>query len=441
MMTIEKLLRGAGEASDPYQSIPVPLGARHGFGGPALLWSGFGAAFICAVIGAEIQRGLGTIEAIIAILIGNWILFVYSAAIGFASGKWGMNSALTLKAVFGGRGALVPILMLALLVIGWFAFQAVLTAEILGIGLGITDPATITLMAIGAGIFFALPVILDTRYVMTVMRVALPAMVLFAGYYLALEVAPFGAAVLEGGSSRAMTFSTGVAMAWGTFVVSGTMTGDIVRFTRTGNQAVTVTAVAFLLSNAPFMLLGTLIAAVQPGDGLSLFFGQSGWLMVAIMTMAVIGNWASCEACLTNAALGIMNAFPRLPWRVAAVSGTLIALLAIATGSVGDLQKWLTLLAVVVPPIGGLIISDYYVVRRMNGFGVSRSAACNWAAVIALAIGILTAEGVRRGWPEFLFSAAGVFASVAAYLTLARWIARPLGARLTSLESGAEATD
>ena len=48
------------------------------FAEPAWVWSGFGIAFICAVIGGQIQQGMGTVDAIFAILLGNFILFVYS---------------------------------------------------------------------------------------------------------------------------------------------------------------------------------------------------------------------------------------------------------------------------------------------------------------------------------------------------------------------------
>jgi cytosine permease len=58
----------------------VPLSARLGFRDPALVWSGFGIAYICAVIGGLIQQGLGTTNAILAIALGNFVLFLYSAA-------------------------------------------------------------------------------------------------------------------------------------------------------------------------------------------------------------------------------------------------------------------------------------------------------------------------------------------------------------------------
>src|SRR5256885_8120653 len=92
------------DSTEEYHYKPVPLRARLGFRDPALVWSGFGIAYICAVIGGIIQQGLGTGDAILAILLGNFILFLYSAAIGYAHGKWGLNFSLTVTAVVGEVG-------------------------------------------------------------------------------------------------------------------------------------------------------------------------------------------------------------------------------------------------------------------------------------------------------------------------------------------------
>ena len=70
------------DVKEEFHDKPVPLRARLGFKEPVLVWSGFGIAYICAVIGGLIQQGLGTTNAILAILLGNFILFLYSAAIG-----------------------------------------------------------------------------------------------------------------------------------------------------------------------------------------------------------------------------------------------------------------------------------------------------------------------------------------------------------------------
>lgn len=428
-------------AREEYHSVPVPLSARLGFREPALVWSGFGIAFICAVIGGLIQQGLGTIDAILAILLGNFILFLYSAAIGYANGKWGTNFPLTVKYVFGDKGAIVPILILAVLVTGWYAFQAWLTADILRVAFDLEGAVLVGVLASIAGIIFAVPVIFGIRQMANVRKIAIPAMILFVAYYLVTRVIPEGVAIFDRPGTGEMAFMTGVGMAWSTFVVSGTMTGDIVRYTRNGREAIGVTAVAFLFSNAPFMIMGALISAAIDDPSVVYFFdAKAAAVLIPLVVLAILSNWSTCDACLYNASMGFTNALPAwFHWRRAAVLGTIIGLIAAATGLIGNIVNWLILLGLLVPPIGGAIIADFYFVRGKVGFSVSRDVGVNWVAIISMIVGVVVGYWVNDTYPSFLFGAAGIGASFVVYLVLAKIAGAALGAQLGVQATGAEA--
>lgn len=427
------------DVREEFHSKPVPLRSRLGFKEPALVWSGFGIAYICAVIGGLIQQGLGTGDAILAIVLGNFILFLYSAAIGYANGKWGLNFPLTVKAVFGESGAVLPILIMAVLVTGWYAFQAWLTADILRVALGIESGLAIGILAAIIAILMGLPVIFGIKWMANLMKVALPLMIVFATYYLFAKVIPAGSSLFSGAGTGKISFMTGVGMAWSTFVVSGTMTGDIVRYAKSGKQAVWITGVAFLFSNAPFMVLGALISAAINDPGVTYFLQPGlGLGLVALVGIAILSNWSTCDACLYNATMGYSNAVPGLNWRNAAIVGTIIGVIAAGTGLIGNIVNWLILLGLIVPPIGGAIIADYYVVRGERGFGVVRNAKFNWAAMIAVVAGILVGYYVNQTYPTFLFGAAGIATSFIVYTILGKASAASLGAELSDTPSGAE---
>ena len=291
--------------TEEYNSKPVPLNKRMGFAGPAWVWSGFGIAFICAVIGGIIQQGLGTAMAIWAIIIGNGILFSYSAIIGYASGQWGVNFPLAVRYVFGRKGAVLPILILSLLVTGWYAFQAWLTADIIKVAFGLEGKTLVGFMAVIAGIIFAIPVIFGIKQMVFVRKVAIPAMIIFVLYYLVTKVFPQGGELFASEGTGNISFWTGVGMAWSTFVVSGTMTGDIVRYTNNGKQAVQVTAVAFLFSNTPMMIIGCLIsAAINDASVVYFFDAKTTAILLPLVVLAILSNWSTCDACLYNAAMG-----------------------------------------------------------------------------------------------------------------------------------------
>ena len=89
--------------------------------------------------------------------------------------------------------------------------------------------------------------------------------------------------------------------------------------------------------------------------------------------MAILSNWSTCDACLYNAAMGYSNAL-NIDWRTAAIGGSIIGLIAAFTGVIGNIVGWLILLGLLVPPIGGTIIADFYFVRGKNGFKYERTA-------------------------------------------------------------------
>jgi len=429
-------------SKEEFHSVPVPMAGRRGFAQPAWVWSGFGIAWVCLLIGAEAQRGLGTTNALIAILLGNVILFCYSAGVGYACGKWGTNFPLTVKYVFGEYGAKVPILILAFLVTGWFAFQAWLTTDVLRVAFGF-DKVTFAVLALIIGFWYAAAVLFGFAWMANVSKFCLPVMIIFALYYLVTRVLPAGGALFTTAATGKVTFMTAVAMAWSSFVVSGTMTGDIVRYTKTGKQAVWVTAVAFIFSNTPFMMMGALISAAMKDPTITYFLDSRALgVMVPLLFVAFLSNWTTCDACLYNASMGFTNAFKGWTYRKASIFGCIVGLIAAATGLVSDMVPWLLLLGLLVPPIGGVIIADYYFIRGdKKGFTSARDAKVNWAAIIALIVGVVIAYYVNVTFPTFLFGVAGIIASFVLYLVLVKIAGSSLGADIGTTPTGAEAID
>jgi cytosine permease len=426
--------------NEEYHSTPVPLAGRLGFAQPAWVWSGFGIAFICAVIGGTIQQGLGTVNAILAIIAGNVILFVYASALGYASGKWGLNFPLTVRAVFGGKGSVIPIVILALLVTGWFSFHTWLTADIIRAAFTIESGVGVALIALVVGVIYAVPVIFGIKSMALVRQIAIPAMVLFIAYYLVTKVFPAGSALFESTGDGSMSFLTGVGIAWATYAVSGTMTGDIVRYTRTGGQAVGVTAVAFLFSNAPFMILGALFAAAIDDPTVPYFLdSDSLTVLLPLAAIAILSTWSTADACLYNAAMGFSNSLPNFNWRRAAILGTVIGIVAAMSGVIGNVTSLLTTIGLIVPPVGGVIISDYFLVRRGHGYGTDRISPVNLAAIVAVALGIGVGVLMYFAFPSFIFGIPGITVALVTYVLLAKGFGASLGAEEPTAVNAAEA--
>ncbi|MCY0853780.1 purine-cytosine permease family protein [Cupriavidus sp. D39] len=425
------------ETSDGTSTQPIPLPQRRGLIFPAFAWSGFSSAFASIIVGSYLQASLGTLDALFAAILGNWILFIYSAAIGFAAGRWGLSSQLVLEAVFGRWGAVMPGALLGALVTGWFAFHVALTASILADVLHLPGDSPLAICVIG--ILFAIPVIVRISRGFNMTAIAIPAMMLFAAIVLAHQLAPKWAVLLDGPIGGTLPFGTGVCIAFGTFVVSGTMTGDIVRYCRTGNEAVQATAFGFLLSNLPFLILGVLVAAA--GISVNDLFTTGNALSWLLLVLVIVSNWTTCDACLTNAGATFKSAFPTLPWMAVAVAATLLGLLLAITNTVGDVSGWTLLLTTIVSPIGGVIVADYYVLRVRVGFSLTRVAPVNLAALFATGAGMTVAFLCHRMIPDVITPLISAPAAGCLYLVLSGVASHRLGTDLGAPTAGAEALD
>lgn len=424
---------------DEYQTRPVPMSARLGFAQPAWVWSGFGIAFICAVIGGNIQQGLGTWPAIGAIVLGNVFLFVYASALGYASGKWGMNFPLTVRATFGRVGSVLPILLLAALVTGWYSFHTWLTADIIRVAFGVENATVIALAAVVVGVAYAVPVIFGIKSMALLRQIAIPAMVVFVIYFLAVKVLPVGGAIFTREGDGSISFWVGVGMAWATFAVSGTMTGDIIRYVRSGKQAVGVTGVAFIVSNGPFMILGVLFAAAINNPEIPYFLDTDNiFELIALAAIAILSTWSTADSCLYNACMGLSNSFKGLNWQKAGIVATATGIALAASGVIGNVSNILIAIGLIVPPVGVAIIVDYFVLRRGHGFSMDRVSPTNWAAIVATLAGIVLGIVANFLWPDFIFGLPGMTATVVIYLLLARG-GRMLGVEPVAIPTEAEA--
>jgi cytosine permease len=424
---------------DDFEGLPVPLSGRRTVLYPALVWSGFTAAFVCVVIGNRLQIALGTIDALVAAVLGNWVLFVYSAAIGFACGRWGLDFQLTLKIVFGRLGAVIPGLLLAVLVTGWFAYQLMLTVDVFFAAIPALHAGGWPLAIIGVGAIFAVPVIVGRRHGFAFIATAFPAMLIFAAICIVRDIAPVSSALLDGPLQGRVPFAAGVSVAFGTFVVSGTMIGDFVRSCRTGNEAVQATAIGFLCSNLPFIVLGVLIGA--SGHEVTALLAAHNSIAILLLAITLISNWASCDACLANGSMTLKSAFRNLPWTFVSAGVALIGIAAALDALITNLFEWILILSVIVPPVGGIIITDYYVVRVHQGFARGRDQPFNFAALIALVAGILVALAITRDDRNILAPLIGIPVSGVLYLGLSYLAPRRLGVELARDGSGAEAID
>jgi hypothetical protein len=112
---------------EEYEHMPVPAQARRSLFSVTMVWIGFPMIITGAMTGSVLVLGMGFQRALIAMIIGNLIMFAYVGALGALGTKKGMNFALIASIVFGRKGYVFSSGLLSTLLLGWYAVQTGIT--------------------------------------------------------------------------------------------------------------------------------------------------------------------------------------------------------------------------------------------------------------------------------------------------------------------------
>ncbi|MDQ3726980.1 MAG: cytosine permease [Thermoproteota archaeon] len=452
---------------EEYAERPVPEHARLGFMKPALVWLGFTYAYICIFIGSQIMGGLGAPLGYVAIVAGQIFLFVYSGLIAHKSSIFGLNFPMMCKIAFGKYGYAVPVIMIAGLVTGWFAFQAWLAADLqvglyggqsfqAGTGSGVL-PGILGTTGFWAGIWaitFGMFAVYGIRAMAWMGRFAVVSVTILAGWmiYSILNVVaaqtggnPLSSSVV----GEPWTFGLGVTASMGTFIVSATMTGDFSRWTKNAKQAWAITGVAFPVGNLLMLMVGGLYTAVA-GE-LDFFFGLSTLAMgIPIMIIQWASNGSTCDGCLYNSSQGFKNVTYHLSkarlnfsWKkitlIIMIAGAAVA----ASNILTSIVPWLLLLGTVVPLVGGVLIGHFWIVARKSNIDEHLASAdkkVNVPAVIGFLVGLAVAVVIQTSVPDLPPALGGLIGGIGVYPVVAKAMGYCKNGRLTPKALGTGAS-
>jgi cytosine permease len=238
--------------------------------------------------------------------------------------------------------------------------------------------------------------------------------------------------------AKELTLVTGATMVAGGYMLGAVLTADIARFCRSARDIFWVTLIGQLVGQFGVGMAGVLLAhAARTRDVIRITFGVAGWLGVAV-------------ACLATVKLNDMNLYSsslHLTNLVDALFGRRLnrGLLTVGLGAAGTLFSvfgvlerivpFLLILGVVVPPVGGVMLADYFFLKRdreelRSTRGTSRlPRSCEWLNPMAV---VAWVAGSAAGYflPLGIASLNSIVASGLVYLagmkTLAALTRRPV---------------
>lgn len=390
---------------EEYEHTPVPIEARRSTFSNVMVWLGFPMIITGAMTGSLLVIGMGFRQALTAMIIGNIIMFAYVASLGLLGTKRGLNFALLASIVFGRKGYVLASGLLSTLLLGWFAVQTGITGNLVSSAYHLNY----VVMTVIAGLLYIAVTFVGVKGLHWIGLVSVP-LFLVLGVWVAIDAAStttWHAILNYPGNNGVATMSlgAGLTVVLALFADAGTVTADFNRWAKDSKSSLLSTFSAFPFANLIAMLVGGIMTAALAKTGANPFgtdnmFGymngkQLAWLSVLASLFLYCNLGSVCSHCLYNSATG-WSRISRNHMRVLAIVLGVVGI-AIAAGNVwAYFIQWLSLLGIIVPPIGAVILVDQYVLRR----DAEITADFRPVAFISWGVGSVAAFAVEKTAPQ-----------------------------------------
>ncbi|WP_314147370.1 cytosine permease [uncultured Leifsonia sp.] len=357
--------------ADDFALSRVTPDARKPWFGIAVQRFGQVSALSQFLLGATLGYSMSFGQAALALLLGSIILEVIMCIVGIIGQKEGLNTALLARWTgFGEIGASLVGLAIGISLIGWFGIQSAISAQSLDALMPGVMPIWVWSLLFG----LAVTAIVAFGFVgmQWLANITVPLFLILVGWSVLSELSKhsFADLLTSPAPGPTMTVWQGTGIVAGGLIVGAIITADMTRFNRSKADVVKQTVVGVTLGEFVIGLAGVLLAhAAATGDIVAIVTSSIGFvgLIIVITGTLKINDWN-----LYSSTLGLVNfistAFSKNLHRVTTtiVLGIVGSVLA-AAGILAQFTGFLTILGVAFPPIAGIIVAEYFFVRRWRG--------------------------------------------------------------------------
>lgn len=371
----------------------------------------------------ELVRGIGLSKAIIAAVTGALILSLMSVPAAIVGSRTRLSSYMIVEHTFGFAGAKFVNFWFGLFLLGWYAVTAELFGRTLFLAAG--ELTALTMPEWSYTVVSSAIVTVTTIYgFKAIDRLALFAvpfllLALVAVVVMSLQQTAFSDLLLIEGEGIDMPKAISAVV--GAAIVGVVLMPDFTRYTRNTRDCVVASflgqgggiIVAYVLGMIPVLVWNEL----EPMN----YMIVMGFGFIALLVL-VFATWTTNVANLYGAGLAGRASVPVGDYRTVVIVGGIVGTIAALVGIADHLIDFLITLGLLVPPIAGVYLCDFFLLGRTD-FSGSRLENRPAFRINAMIAGI--GGGLVATWMYFselsitsIGSLDSLLISVGAYLAL-----------------------
>lgn len=400
--------------------------------GLATIWFGGMISVPSLLIGSTLIAGLPFWDALLAGFLGFAVVALFMSLDSVAAVEQRLDTVSLAASSFGRSGARIVVgLALGVSLLGWFGVQSGIAgasfSKIVQLSFGLAVAPAVSSLVLG--LLMMLTAVFGFKYLKWLNFVAVPCKVALVAYavVVAFQTRSFDVITqYQPDPSRRLDMLTAVGLSIGFFSVGGVISPDYARHARTRLDAVLGSVLGLLPAALGLAACGAMLAIVAQTYDIVEIYAKMGMPMLALSVL-IIATWTTNVMNAFSAGLAINQL---LHWpeerrqRATLIAGVLGSLLA-ASGVLNNFMGFLMLLTVTIPPIAGVLVSDYWIARsyrRDSGVRYGFKGIAAWASGVAVMLSLTHA----------LRSVLGIVVAALVFLLLAK-----LGRRAAPLAQAA----
>jgi len=356
-----------------------------------ILWSSLGVGLLVFSAGSLLSAA-SFIDAILAIIVGSAAGSILLALAGKIGSDHGIPSLITMRPSFGIRGSYLPAILNIMQLVGWTTFEIMIMARAAEMLAGSMVP-----YYFWAAIFGALVALLGITGPLNVVRKWIGKFAVWIAYgtsaiIIINLISSADVAALISSPGEGMSFFSALDLVIAMPISWLPLVADYNRFAKKSRSALWGTFIGFTMTNILFyfggVLLGTsdviaIIVAIQ-----AMFFGF-------LMLLLVVDEADNAFADVYSAAVSAQDIFSKISQKHLIVGFTTLSAILAMVVSIQQYEVFLLLIGAIFVPLFGVVLTDYYVVKkrkyteqmfylRQNKLGIAAPAIIAWALGAAI---------------------------------------------------------
>lgn len=351
-----------------------------------ILWSSLGVGLLVFSAGSLLSAA-SFVDAILAIIVGSAAGSILLALAGKIGSDHGIPSMVTMRPSFGIRGSYLPSLLNVIQLVGWATFEIMIMARAAEILTG-----SVVSYYFWAAIFGALVALLGIAGPLNIIRKWIGKFAVWIAYgtsaIIIINLASSAdMAALIASPGTGMSFFSALDLVIAMPISWLPLVADYNRFAKKSKTALWGTFIGFTMTNILFyfggVLLGTfdvigIVIAIQ-----AMFFGF-------LMLLLIVDEADNAFADVYSAAVSLQDIFSKLNQKHLIVGFTALSALLAMVVSIDQYEVFLLLIGAIFVPLFGVVLTDYYLVKKQkytqqmlyamqNRHGIAAPAIIAWA--------------------------------------------------------------